>query len=95
MFFKNTLDIYEYVPIKNEYGDNISFKKFKENIACTILDVELVEDFNNSSRFIKVITETKIKRDSIFYYDLDLFKVKTYKKYKNFYVILCEMIADV
>lgn len=95
MYFNNYVDTFKVDSIKDKYGDKVQTKVFNKRIECVLLEASFTQELNNSTRVVKLIAKEKLPKGVLFEYDGDTFKVKTYKKAKQNYIHLGELITDV
>lgn len=95
MYFNNYVDTFTIETVKDKYGDKVSTKFFNKRVDCVLLEASFTQELNNSNRIVKVITREKLAKGVLFEYDGDTFRVTAYKKAKDNYIHLGELVTDV
>ena len=97
MYINNKVDVFKLHATTDKYGDTVIQRQYSGKLDCFVMDVEVNDtEINNTNRFVKLFSETKLNKDTLFMYDKDLFKVIKTKRFKDlYYVMTGQMIADV
>ena len=95
MYFNNYVDTFTVETVKDKYGDKVSTKVFNKRVDCVLIEASFTQELNNSNRVVKMIAGEKLPKGVLFEYDGDTFRIKTYKKAKQNYIHLGELVTDV